>query len=317
LVGVASDRLRVQAMGKLLLSFDFEDWHQLVHRRLGLPGWDARGPALERQTAAILALLDELGVRATFFLLGMTAERYPDLVRKLAARGHDLACHGYEHGRVFEQTPDEFRRDVERSTELIESLAGRRPQGYRAPAFSINRDTTWAYEVLCDLGFRYDSSQYDSPRVPNRIQPVPAGPYRLTLPSGREIWELPPTVWRIGGLTIPVGGGAYWRVLPAALLRRALRKVSAADPYAVLYFHPYECDPVPLRAALPEAPTVRQRLAAAAKGLQRNPGRGRVPERIRSIAREFPLVSYEEAYGEIVERNRARPRSLSREGVLV
>jgi peptidoglycan-N-acetylglucosamine deacetylase len=302
-------------VAKLLLSFDFEDWHQLVHRRLGLPDWDRRGPALERQTGAILSLLDELRVKATFFLLGLTAERYPDLVRELAARGHDLACHGYEHRRVFEQTSDEFRRDVERSAELIENLTGRRPSGYRAPAFSINREATWAYEALCDLGFRYDSSQYDSPRVPNRIRPVPPGPYRLTLPSGREIWELPPAVWRIAGRALPVGGGAYWRVLPAAALRRALS--SAADPYAVLYFHPYECDPVPLRAALAETSSRKQRLAAAVKRFERNLGRGRVPERIRAIARDFPLVSYEEAYGEIVERNRARPRALSREGVLV
>ena len=302
-------------MAKLLLSFDFEDWHQLVHRRLGLADWDSRGPALERQTDAILSLLDELGVRATFFLLGMTAERYPDLVRELGARGHDLACHGYEHTRVFEQSPDMFRRDIERSVELIESLTGRRPTGYRAPAFSINRDTVWAYETLCDLGFQYDSSQYDSPRIPNRIRPVPPQPYRLTLPSGREIWELPLTVWRVRGRAIPIGGGAYWRGLPASLLQRGLRQ--AADPYAVLYFHPYEIDPAPLRAALPEAPTARQRLAAVGKGLKRNPGRKRIPDRIRAIAREFPLVSYEEAHGEIVERNGARPRSLSREGVLV
>src|SRR5919108_323579 len=302
-------------MAKLLLSFDFEDWHQLVHRRLGRPDWDRPGPALERQAEAIFGLLDELGSKATFFVLGLTAERYPDLVREIAARGHDLACHGHAHERVSSQSSDEFRRDVERCAELLEQLGGRRPNGYRAPAFSITRDTPWAYEVLCDLGFRYDSSQYDSPRIPRRIRPVPAGPYRLVLPSGREIWELPLTVWPVRGRALPVGGGAYWRVLPARVLRRALQ--SAGDPYAVLYFHPYELDPEPLRAELPEAPGAKQRLAAAAKGLQRNPGRRWVAERIRAMAQEFPPVSYEEAYGEIVERNRARPRSLSREGVLV
>jgi polysaccharide deacetylase family protein (PEP-CTERM system associated) len=302
---------------KLLLSFDFEDWHQLVHRRLGLADWDRRGPALERQTGAILSLLDELRVHATFFLLGMTVTRYPDLAREIAARGHDLACHGHEHRRVFAQSPDEFRRDVERSIEAIEDATGRRPDGYRAPAFSINRNATWAYEILCDLGFRYDSSQYDSPRVPNRIRPVPPGPYRLTLPSGRELWELPITVWRIGGRAIPVGGGAYWRVLPMPLLRRALGHVTAVDPHPVLYFHPYELDPLPLRAALPKRATPRQRLAAAVRGLQRNPGRRRVPGRIRAIARDYSLVSYAEAYGEVIERNGARSRALSRAGVLV
>jgi len=304
-------------VAKLLLSFDFEDWHQLVHRGLGCADWDSRGPALERQAAAIFELLEELGAKATFFVLGMTAQRYPDLVREIAAKGHELACHGFAHRRVPTQSRDELRRDVERCAELLEELGGRRPLGYRAPAFSITRETPWAYDVLAELGFRYDSSQYDSARIPRRIRPVPATPYRLELSSGREIWEFPITVWRVRGRSIPIGGGAYWQVLPAALLRRALREVADESAYPVLYFHPYELDPQPLRAALPEDPTTRQRLLAAWKSVQRNPGRRRVVDRIRAIAREFPLVSYEEAHGEVVERYGARPRSLSPAGVLV
>ena len=304
-------------MAKLLLSFDFEDWHQLVHRALGRPDWDQRGHALERQSAAILGLLDELGAKATFFVLGMTAERYPDLVREIAAQGHELACHGYAHRRVPTQGRDEFRADVERCAELLEELSGKRPLGYRAPAFSITRDTPWAYDVLAELGFRYDSSQYDSPRISRRITPVPPAPYRLELGSGREIWEFPITVWRPRRRPIPVGGGAYWRALPTAVLRRALRDVADDNAYPVLYFHPYELDPQPLRVALPESPTPRQRLLAAWKSVQRNPGRRRVADRIRAIAREHQLSSYEEAHGEVVERYGARPRSLSRAGVLV
>jgi polysaccharide deacetylase family protein (PEP-CTERM system associated) len=304
-------------MAKLLLSFDFEDWHQLVHRGLGRADWDQRGHALERQTAAIFELLDELGAKATFFVLGMTAERYPDLVRAIAAKGHEVACHGFAHRRVPTQTQDELRADVERCAELLEELSGKRPVGYRAPAFSITRDTTWAYDVLADLGFRYDSSQYDSPRIPRRIRPVPRTPYLLELGSGRKIWEFPITVWPVRGRAIPVGGGAYWRVLPTALLLKALHQVTAESSHPVLYFHPYELDPQPLRAALPESPNPRQRLLAAWKSVQRNPGRRLVADRIRAIAREFPLTSYEEAHGEVVERYGARPRSLSREGVVV
>src|SRR6476646_9782594 len=111
--------LRVQRMAKLLLSFDFEDWHQLVHRGIGQTDWDTRGHALERQTAAIFELLDELGAKATFLVLGITAERYPDLVRAIAAKGHDLACHGYDHRRVPTQSRDEFKADVERCAELV------------------------------------------------------------------------------------------------------------------------------------------------------------------------------------------------------
>jgi polysaccharide deacetylase family protein (PEP-CTERM system associated) len=304
-------------MAKLLLSFDFEDWHQLVHRRLGRPDWDSAGDALERQAGAIFDLLDELDATVTFFVLGMTAERYPDLVREIGRRGHELACHGYAHERVHAQARGEFRRDVERCVDLLERLGGRRPLGYRAPAFSITRETPWAYEVLAELGFRYDSSQYDSPRIPNRIRPVPPTPYRIELPSGRELWEFPVTVWRVRGRPVPIGGGAYWRVLPAALLRRALRQVAHENAFPVLYFHPYELDPHPLRAATGESPTPRQRLLAAAKGVQRNPGRRRVADRIRAIAREFSLTTYEEAHGQVVERYGARSRSLSREGVLL
>ena len=304
-------------MAKLLLTIDFEDWHQLVHRGMGRTDWDSRGHALERQTAAIFELLDELGAKATFFVLGITAERYPDLVRAIAANGHELACHGYEHRRVASQSRDEFRADVERSAELIEELGGRRPLGYRAPAFSITRKTPWAYDVLADLGFRYDSSQYDSPRIPQRIGKVPRTPYRLELGEGREIWEFPITVWHVGGRPVPMGGGAYWRALPTAVLRRALREVVAENSHPVLYFHPYELDPQPLRATLPESPTPRQRLLAAWKSVQRNPGRRLVADRIRAIAREHTLTSYEEAHGEVVERYGARPRSLSREGVVV
>ena len=301
----------------LLLSFDVEDWHQLVHRYLGVSRWDAPGPALERQMATIFELLDELGANATFFVLGMTAKNHPGLVERIVARGCEVACHGYAHERVYSQTPEEFRADVHAGVELIERLTGRRPIGYRAPAFSINRDTPWAYEILADLGFRYDSSQHDSPRVPRRIVPVPPTPYRIELPSGKELWEFPIATWEVGGRRLPVGGGGYWRVLPTRLLLRALRELTRASRQPVLYFHPYELDPEPLRSSAPERLPAKQRLRALARSALRNPGRRRIPARIREVANEFRLLSYEEAYADIDRRYGACTRALSREGVLV
>ena len=294
-------------MPTLLLSIDLEDWHQLVHRRLGRADWDRPDAAFVPQVRAILDLLDELGARATFFLLGMTVANYPDLVREIVARGHEPASHGYAHVRVHEQTRDGFRDDVERSLETIDRVAGRRPVAYRAPAFSINRQTPWAYDVLADLGFRYDSSQYDSPRIAERIGGIPDGPYRLRLSGAREIWELPVASWG----PIPIGGGSYWRVLPTPLLRRGL------DDFHVLYFHPYEFAPEPLRATLPPAPTVRQRALAAGRSAWRNTGRGLVAKRLRQIARSYRLVSYDQAYDDIARRYGTRTRALSQEGVLV
>jgi polysaccharide deacetylase family protein (PEP-CTERM system associated) len=294
----------------LLLSIDFEDWHQLVHRRLGRADWDRRGPALERQTEAVLSLLDELGARATFFVLGMTAERYPDLVREAAARGHELACHGYAHERVHDQSREAFRADLERGLEAVEAASGVRAGGYRAPAFSITRDTPWAYEVLAEAGIEYDSSQYDSPRIPRRIVPVPRTPYRLRLESGAGLWELPVASARVGRRSLPVGGGAYWRVLPAPIIARALRGLVAEGGVPALYFHPYEFDPEPLRDD-------RGGLAARLRGLRRNVARRTVANRLRKIAADFPLQPYGTAVKDLAERPGARSKTLSGSGVLV
>jgi polysaccharide deacetylase family protein (PEP-CTERM system associated) len=295
-----------------LLSFDVEDWHQLVHRRYGRVDWDRRHPSFERQIEAILSLLEELGAHATFFILGITAERYPEVIRGIAEPGHEIACHGHAHARVYEQTREEFALDVARARDAIAALTGREPVAYRAPAFSINRRTPWAYEVLAELGFRYESSQYDSPRIPDRITPVPVAPFRLDLGNGAVLWELPIPIWR----RIPIGGGSYWRILPTAVLDRGLAALRRRTAYPVLYFHPYEFDPEPLRTTLP-SPMPRQRLAAAGITLWRNAGRPRVARRLRRIARDHRLLSYEEAYDDIARRYGARTRALSPQGVLV
>jgi peptidoglycan/xylan/chitin deacetylase (PgdA/CDA1 family) len=274
----------------LLLSIDFEDWHQLVHRRLGFPDWDRPHAALERQTALLLDLLDELGAKATFFLLGMTVANHRDLVAEIVRRGHEPASHGYAHTRVYDQSPKEFRADVERAAEVIHDVTGGTPVTYRAPAFSINRRTPWAYDVLAEAGIRYDSSQYDSPRVPDRLGGIPAEPYRLG-----ELWELP-----------VAGGGSYWRVLPPRNLHEL----------AVLYFHPYEFGPA-LRADLPHGATARQLLVAAKVVLWRNLGRGLIEKRLRRTAQTHRLVSYDQAYGDIDRLYGARTRTLSSQGVLV
>jgi polysaccharide deacetylase family protein (PEP-CTERM system associated) len=273
-----------------VLSFDLEDWHQLVRRGAGAHDWDAPHPAFERQVRVVLDFLDGIEVKATFFVLGMCARNYPGLVSELAERGHEVASHGTAHARVYTQTRDELRRDLEESVALLEELTGRRPTGYRAPAFSINRDTLWAYDVLAELGFRYDSSQYDSPRVPDRLGDIPQEPYRLG-----ELWELPVT-----------GGGSYWRVLPPRKLHEL----------AVLYFHPYEFGP-PLRPELPAGASAKQRLSAAKIVAWRNFRRDAVEQRLRQVARAHRLVSYHQAYGDIDRLYGTRTRALSPEGVLV
>jgi peptidoglycan/xylan/chitin deacetylase (PgdA/CDA1 family) len=220
----------------------------------------------------------------------MTVANHPELVQEVVRRGHEAASHGFAHRRVFEQTREEFRADVERSVEVIDAATGRRPLAYRAPAFSINRRTPWAYEVLLEVGIRYDSSQYDSPRVPDRFGNIPKEPYKLG-----ELWELPVT-----------GGGAYWRVLPPRNLR----------DFAVLYFHPYEFGPR-LTADLPPGTSPRRRLTAEKLTLWRNAGRQLVEMRLRRVAQSHRLVSYDQAYADIDRIYGTRTRALSPQGVLV
>ncbi len=300
----------------LVLSVDFEDWNQLVRRRVGAAEWDLRESALARQSATLLEALDAIGARATFFVLGITARTYPELVRELVERGHEIASHGFEHRRVYDGTAEDLRADLERSIELLGEITGMRPRGYRAPAFSINLQTPWAYDVLADLGFAYDSSQYDSPRIPQRIRPLLRSPFAIELASGRTLCELPIAAWRMGSRSLPIGGGAYWRLLPAPLLIHGLASTASVGP-AALYLHPYECDPEPLRARLPADAPRKQRLHARLRELQRNPRRMRVLSHLRAVGHHFDLLTCEQAYERFSSSTQQSPSALRRERAVV
>jgi polysaccharide deacetylase family protein (PEP-CTERM system associated) len=277
----------------LLLSVDFEDWHQLVRRRVGARGWEAAGPALDRQTDALLNLFDELGARATFFVLGMTARAHPQLVKRVVDRGHEIGCHGDAHLPVHTQSPDEFAADLRAARATIEDLTGQTPVGYRAPAFSITKSSEgWAYEVLAQQGFVYDASQHDSPALSDRVAATDASPHRIDA----GLWEFPVAVWRIGRGRLPVGGASYWQLLPTPLLIQGLE---GAGPLAGLYLHPNELDPEPLHAQLPATATAKQRAHAKLREVQRNGARRRAPGVLRAIARRFELIPYGEAHARL------------------
>jgi polysaccharide deacetylase family protein (PEP-CTERM system associated) len=276
----------------LLLSVDFEDWHQLVRRRVGASDWEQPGPALGRQTDVLLDRFDELGVRATFFVLGLAARAHPHLIEQVVERGHEIGCHGDRHQLVHGQTQPEFAADLQAACRTIESLTGRRPAGYRAPAFSITHDCRWAYDVLVDEGFEYDSSQHDSPRIRGRVVPSQTEPHRLELSQG-SLWEFPVAVWRSGGRRVPVGGASYWAVLPTGLVLRGLESVGR---YGALYLHPYELDPEALRTRLPGHAPWSARVHGRLRAAQRNLARRRAPGVLHAIARRYRLIPYGEAY---------------------
>lgn len=271
------------------LTFDFEDWHQLTYQQIGRPGWEAGSDAFEGHISNVLDLLHELGVSATFFVAGVTAERHPEALAEVVARGHEVGCHGYAHRRVHEQTPDEFRRDVLRCVDVVDRICGITPVGYRAPWCSITQESAWAHDVLRDLGFRYDSSLYDSPRTPNRIRPIPAHPFPIR-GDGDTLWEFPIAVCRWGRIVLPLGGGAYWRVLPSAVLRRGLDDVSRQATFPVFYFHPYEFAREPLRVGLSQRPRPRERVREAWRYIWQNTRRDLIEPRLREAAARFRLA---------------------------
>lgn len=300
----------------LILTFDVEDWQQLVRSRLGLTESERPDASIVRQVAVILDTLEQMHVTATFFLLGATVRCHPEVATEIASRGHEIACHGDAHKPVYTQTSDEFRDDLARALERIERATGRIATGYRAPLFSINRDCLWAYDVLAESGFRYDASQHDSPRIPNRIRNIPREPYLLELGSGRSLFEFPVVVAGAARIRLPVGGGSYWRLLPARVLFRALRASTGHEGPATIYFHPYEWDTDTLRVTLPRDATFRQRAHALERCLWRNTGRRRIPRLVHEAANIFRLESCEQALAELA-CDEPRHRSLSQEGRIV
>lgn len=227
------------------ISFDVEDYFQVealsgAVRRDDWAGWPSR---VADNTDRLLALLDEKAVHATFFVLGWVAERHPQLVRRIAAAGHEVACHGFAHEAVFRQDPATFREETRRCKALLEDLSQRRVRGYRAATWSITMRSLWALEVLADEGFDYDSSIFPVRHDLYGIPGAPRAPHRLRLADGRVLLEFPPSTVRLGPATLPVAGGGYFRLLPWAVTRWAIRRVNGEGLPFMFYLHPWEVDP--------------------------------------------------------------------------
>jgi polysaccharide deacetylase family protein (PEP-CTERM system associated) len=226
------------------LSVDVEDWFQVgaFEKTIARSDWDSLDHRVDRNTDAVLALLDDAGVKATFFTLGWVAERYPALIRRIVDGGHEIASHGYDHQRVFNFSPVRFRADLRMARDLIENASGCRVTGYRAPSFSIDTRTPWAHPILAEEGYAYSSS----------VAPVahdhygwPDSPRFAWAPvAGSAMIELPVTTAKLAGRTLAAGGGGFFRLLPYAFSRWAIRQVNHNEQRpAIIYFHPWEVDP--------------------------------------------------------------------------
>lgn len=243
------------------LTFDVEEYFQVT----GFAGavsphhWDLYEPRAGQFTNEILDLLAAAGVRATFFVLGWVARRCPGLVRRIAADGHEVASHGYWHQPVTTQTPDKFRADVRAAKDLLEETIGRRVAGYRAPSFSIAPACDWAFDVLVEEGYEFDSSVAAGRRASSGHLAPGGRPFVMEMPAGplRE-YPLPTVRWL--GRSVPVGGGGYFRLMPYAVTRHALRSLNAADVPACVYLHPWEMDVEQPRLTVPASKSWRHRV---------------------------------------------------------
>lgn len=227
------------------LTIDVEDYFHVS----GFAGhvrqadWGHFETRVERNTLLLLEMLNEFGVRATFFVLGWVAEHHPRLVRTIAEAGHEIASHSYAHGLVYKSTPQEFRKDLRRAQHAIEDAAGVAVQGYRAPSYSVTEASLWALDVLIEEGYHYDSSIYPIHHDRYGIPDWPRHVHRVVR-SGGSIWELPGSTVRHGGINLPLGGGGYFRILPYAWTRRGIRHLNRSEGGpAIFYLHPWEVDP--------------------------------------------------------------------------
>ena len=268
------------------MTVDVEDWFQVqaFASTISRDAWDSFPSRVEANTDRFLQMFADAGAQATFFTLGWVADRHPALVRRIVAGGHELASHGYAHGLVHAQTPDAFRDDVGRARRLLEDVGGVAVRGYRAPTFSIDARTPWAYDVLADEGHSYSSSIYpirhdlygmpDAPRVPHRVG------------DGRLL-EIPMTTVRLAGRNLPCSGGGYFRLLPYAVFRAGLRRVNGREgARGMFYTHPWEIDPGQPRVAAPRMARFRHYV-----NMSRTDGR------VRRLLRDFGWDRVDRVFG--------------------
>lgn len=233
------------------ISIDVEDWYQVsdFESVVQFSRWDDFESRVVRNTRRILELLGRYGIRGTFFILTWNAERFPELVKEIDAAGHEIATHGYAHRLVYTQTPEEFRSDLQRSLHILQDLTGKPVLGYRAPSFSITKDSIWALDVLLELGLRYDSSIFPLRDKLYGIADSYRFPYVVRQQGSQDLIEFPMSTVRVRQTNLPLAGGAYFRLLPYAFFRWGMNKLNREGKSTVLYLHPWEIDPEQPRIA--------------------------------------------------------------------
>jgi len=273
------------------LTVDVEDYFHVAALAPRIPrdSWTSRESRVVGNTHKLLAIFEEFGVKGTFFVLGWVAERHPQLIRDIATRGHEIACHGFSHRLVYEQSPHEFREEALRSKNLLEDIAGSAVLGYRAASYSIVRESLWALDILVELGFAYDSSIFPVRHDRYGIPDAERIPHCLTTPNKKKIVEWPLSTAQALGFRLPVAGGGYFRLLPYWVTHWGLSSINRHErrPF-IFYLHPWEIDPEQPRVA-----------ASSLSRFRHYTNLGKCEERLRRLLGDFQFGTVREGLGQL------------------
>ena len=230
---------------KHAMTVDVEDYFHVAAfaNVIQTQNWDNYPCRVERNTDTLLELFDTKNIKATFFVLGWVAERYPDIVKKIVAQGHELASHGYSHQLVYSQSPEVFQEETYKSKQILEEQGQQAVVGYRAASYSITAKSLWALDILADLGFTWDSSIFPIKHDNYGMPGSPERPYNIVTSSGAMITEFPLTTAKIGSLSVPAAGGGYFRQYPYFLSKFLFNRASLNQTRPqIFYLHPWEID---------------------------------------------------------------------------
>jgi polysaccharide deacetylase family protein (PEP-CTERM system associated) len=271
-----------------ILTIDVEDWYQSSTELFAGNDKDKiiyPSDKVVRNTSKLLEILSDNDTKATFFILGTVAEKFPDLIRRIKENGHEIATHGYSHYTVYKQSPTEFAMDLEKSISLIEEITKEKVIGYRAPYFSVTKDSRWALDIMIEQGLKYDSSIFPIGRKLYGIPDAPRYPYIIQNSSGSLV-EFPISTYKLMKWNIPVGGGGYLRLLPYSLIKAGIIQTNKQDYPAVIYIHPYELD-----TDVELIPSHNNTLKDQWVRITQELNRASVDKKIRALVNEFEFSS--------------------------
>ncbi|MCF7811743.1 DUF3473 domain-containing protein [bacterium] len=275
-----------------ILTIDVEEWFQCynIEGCIARDDWDNIPSRLAVGVDKFLDILNESNTKATCFILGYIAVRHPKIIRKIAERGHEIACHGWDHKLITRQSPDEFQRETEDSVKAITDITGKEVKGYRASNFTIVKDTLWALKILAEIGFQYDSSIFPFKRSRYGITAFPRNPIRINLNSDLEIIEFPLPTMKIFGKSLPAGGGGYLRFYPYGITKWAINELNKGGIPATVYIHPWELDP--------DQPRVKKGIDLK-KRMMHYCRLSSTETKLRSLLRDFRFTTIENVYNSI------------------